>query len=177
VRVAEQAEIAHDGAGVDRLGDENPVRPPGGCRGIDLLTRGQSEAEVLERRRSGRRLGRDLEEHQYEVRPLLSLAQPHDPRAPVAALVDDVETRMLAVEGDGPVEVADPERQVREDRLHVSRSATRAASASASAVRSSGSSAPAAAACPPPPRALASRDRSTSQSAERRRLTARPLAS
>src|SRR5439155_569480 len=107
----------------------------------------------------------------------LALGEPDDPAAILRPLVNDVQVHVLAVEGDGAVEVADAERQVGEPGLHAGAPAMRAASASARPRRSSGSSQPAAAACPPPPRLAASRERSTVQSGERRRLTARLLAS
>src|SRR5437899_2607975 len=81
VRIAQQAKVADDGAGVDGLGDEDTVSAPRGRRGIDLFPRREGEAQMLQRRGRDRRFGRHLEEHQHEVRSLLPLAQPHDARA------------------------------------------------------------------------------------------------
>src|SRR5262245_15635940 len=177
VGIADDAEVADDWTGIDRRDDEDARLPPRLRGGVDLLPRTDREAEMLERRGRRRRIVMDLEQHQHEVGLLGLLAQPHHTHLAVVTIVDDVQPDVAAVELDRPFEIAHPEREVRQHRFHGRCSATRVAITSAMMCRSSGSSKPAAAAWPPPPSVSATFDRSTSQSGERRRLTASPVTS
>src|SRR5262245_4537605 len=177
VRIADYAEVADDGTGIHRRDDEDTRLPPRLRGGIDLLARADGEAEMLERRGRRRRIVMDLEQHEHEVGLLGPLTQPHHAHLAVVPNGDHVQPDVAAVELDRPFQIAHPERKVRQHRFHGRCSATRVAITSAMMCRSSGNSKPAAAAWPPPPSASATFDRSTSQSGERRRLTASPVTS
>src|SRR5262249_20348955 len=112
-----------------------------------------------------------------EVGLLGALAQPDDTDVAVQPVVDHVQAGVATVERDRALEGANTEREMRENRLHPTCSATCVAMISARVRRSSGIAAPDAAAWPPPPSASATFERSTSQSGDRRRLRDRLVAS
>ena len=123
------------------------------------------------------RVGVHLEQHEHEVGLLGALAQPDHARVAVVSVVDDVEAHVPAVEVDGTLEVAHAERDVGEDRFHGSVLRDARGDDLGDDAAELRHSAPAAAAWPPPPSASATFERSTWQSGERRRLTARLVAS